>query len=68
MVVVLSLGGVQMLMLGVLGEYLWRTLDESRRRPRYFLEEPSAEPRDGAAAREQDRQTGLARTDRNLQA
>jgi hypothetical protein len=27
-----------MLMLGVLGEYLWRTLDESRRRPRYFLQ------------------------------
>jgi polyisoprenyl-phosphate glycosyltransferase len=69
MVVVLSLGGVQMLMLGVLGEYLWRTLDESRRRPRYFLEEPSTEPRGGGgAAPEQDRQTGLARTEKNSQA
>ena len=38
MVVVLLLGGVQMLLLGVLGEYLWRTLDESRRRPRFWVE------------------------------
>jgi dolichol-phosphate mannosyltransferase len=38
MVVVVILGGVQMVMLGVLGEYLWRTLDESRRRPRYLIE------------------------------
>ena len=27
-----------MLMMGVLGEYLWRALDESRRRPRYLIE------------------------------
>ncbi|MGD8451508.1 MAG: glycosyltransferase family 2 protein [Phycisphaerae bacterium] len=38
MVTVLCLGGVQMLMMGVLGEYLWRTLDEARRRPRYLIE------------------------------
>ena len=38
MVVVLILGGVQMAMLGVLGEYLWRALDESRGRPRYVIE------------------------------
>jgi glycosyltransferase involved in cell wall biosynthesis len=38
MVMVLILGGVQMLMLGVLGEYLWRALDEGRRRPRYIIE------------------------------
>ena len=24
--------------MGVLGEYLWRALDESRRRPRYLIE------------------------------
>lgn len=36
--VVLLVGGVQMIMLGILGEYLWRTFDESRRRPRYILE------------------------------
>jgi dolichol-phosphate mannosyltransferase len=39
MVVVLIVGGVQMLMMGVLGEYLWRALDEARRRPRYLIEE-----------------------------
>jgi polyisoprenyl-phosphate glycosyltransferase len=38
MVVVLVLGGLQMLMMGVLGEYLWRALDEARRRPRYLVE------------------------------
>jgi len=38
MIVVLVLGGSQMMMMGVLGEYLWRTLDESRRRPHYILE------------------------------
>jgi dolichol-phosphate mannosyltransferase len=38
MVVVLIIGGVQMLMMGVLGEYLWRALDESRQRPRYLIE------------------------------
>jgi len=40
-VVVLVLGGVQMMMLGVLGEYLWRTLEAARQRPSYFLEETS---------------------------
>ena len=38
MVVVLVVGGLQMIMMGVLGEYLWRALDESRRRPRYIVE------------------------------
>ena len=37
-VVVLVVGGIQMLMMGVLGEYLWRTLDEARHRPRYIIE------------------------------
>jgi polyisoprenyl-phosphate glycosyltransferase len=37
-IVVLLIGGVQMVMMGVLGEYLWRALDESRRRPRYLIE------------------------------
>jgi len=40
-VVVLVLGGVQMMMLGILGEYLWRTLEAARHRPTYFLEETS---------------------------
>lgn len=38
MVVVLVIGGIQMLMMGVLGEYLWRALDEARARPRYVIE------------------------------
>jgi polyisoprenyl-phosphate glycosyltransferase len=40
-VVVLVLGGVQMMMLGILGEYLWRTLEAARHRPIYFLEDSS---------------------------
>jgi polyisoprenyl-phosphate glycosyltransferase len=44
MVVVLVLGGLQMTMLGLLGEYLWRTLDEARRRPRYNVERSSIHP------------------------
>jgi glycosyltransferase involved in cell wall biosynthesis len=37
-IVVLLIGGIQMVMMGVLGEYLWRALDEARRRPRYLIE------------------------------
>jgi len=43
-VAILMLGGVQMLMTGVLGEYLWRTLDETRRRPRYIIEATTDQP------------------------
>ncbi|GIL15947.1 MAG: glycosyl transferase [Chloroflexota bacterium] len=42
MIVVLVLGGMQMLMMGVLGEYLWRALDEIRRRPRYLVQDATA--------------------------
>ena len=38
MIAVLVVGGVQMLMMGILGEYVWRALDEARRRPRYLIE------------------------------
>jgi dolichol-phosphate mannosyltransferase len=34
----LIVSGVQMLMIGILGEYLWRNLDETRRRPRFIVE------------------------------
>lgn len=30
--------GIQMMMLGVLGEYLWRTLDAARHRPQFIVE------------------------------
>ncbi|MEX2138506.1 MAG: glycosyltransferase family 2 protein [Pirellulales bacterium] len=38
MVVILVVSGVQLLMTGVLGEYMWRNLDETRRRPRFIVE------------------------------
>jgi len=38
MLAVLVLGGVQLVMIGVLGEYLWRVLEEARARPLYVLE------------------------------
>ncbi len=41
MIVVLILGGFQMMMLGMLGEYLWRTFEESRKRPLYVIEKNS---------------------------
>lgn len=37
MVVVLVVGGIQMLMLGIVGEYLWRTLETARRRPPFVV-------------------------------
>jgi dolichol-phosphate mannosyltransferase len=44
MVAVLLLSGVQMLMIGVLGEYLWRNLEETRRRPRFIVEDVLERP------------------------
>lgn len=38
MIVVLIAAGVQMLILGIIGEYMWRSLDETRRRPRFIIE------------------------------
>jgi dolichol-phosphate mannosyltransferase len=38
MVVVLVLSGIQMLMIGVVGEYLWRVLDQVRNRQPYIIE------------------------------
>lgn len=37
-VAIFVLGGIQMMMLGILGEYLWRTFDESRKRPQFVIE------------------------------
>ena len=40
LVILLSFtAGIQMVMLGVLGEYVWRTLDETRRRPPFIIDE-----------------------------
>lgn len=38
MAVLLVVSGVQLLMTGILGEYLWRNLDETRRRPRFVID------------------------------
>jgi dolichol-phosphate mannosyltransferase len=50
MIMVLVMGGFQMIMLGVIGEYLWRTLAQVRRRDLYLVDtvykaaSPPAEP------------------------
>ena len=38
MCIVLITAGLQLFILGILGEYLWRTYEESRHRPRYIIE------------------------------
>lgn len=39
MVAILVIGGVIMLMLGVVGEYLWRILDEIKAKPMYIIKD-----------------------------
>jgi polyisoprenyl-phosphate glycosyltransferase len=39
MLIMTFTSGIQMTMLGVLGEYLWRTLDEVRRRPHFVIDQ-----------------------------
>jgi glycosyltransferase involved in cell wall biosynthesis len=38
MIVVLLVSSFQMIALGILGEYIWRTLDASRKRPNYVID------------------------------
>lgn len=38
MILILVIGGMIMLMLGVLGEYIWRILDEVKGRPNYIID------------------------------
>ncbi len=38
MIVTLVLSGIQMMMLGIVGEYLWRTLDQTRLRRSFIVE------------------------------
>ena len=39
MVVILFVSGIQLIILGVVGEYLWRNFDETRKRPVYVVDE-----------------------------
>jgi len=38
MIVLLGLSGIQLITLAIIGEYLWRNFDESRKRPIYIVE------------------------------
>ena len=39
MLLLLLIGGLIMIMLGIIGEYIWRLLDEVKSRPRYIVKE-----------------------------
>lgn len=39
MVIFLLVAGIQMIMMGTIGEYLWRNMDESRKRPVFIIDE-----------------------------
>jgi glycosyltransferase involved in cell wall biosynthesis len=46
--------GLQMVMLGTLGEYLWRTLDETRKRPPYVVDKCYLRENQEALVRSED--------------
>jgi len=39
MVIVLFVSRIQLIILGVIGEYLWGNFEESRKRPTYVIDE-----------------------------
>ncbi len=56
-VAILVVGGVQLLMIGILGEYLVRVLEATRRRPTFIVErtvQSTSDPSHGAHPRENE--------------
>jgi hypothetical protein len=39
MILILIIGGLIMVMLGIIGEYIWRIYDEAKGRPYYIIKE-----------------------------
>jgi dolichol-phosphate mannosyltransferase len=62
MVVLLVVAGVQLIMIGILGEYLWRALEETRRRPRYIVERVIGPAGQTAATKDDSCASGAANT------
>lgn len=54
MLVITFTAGIQMTMLGMLGEYLWRTLDEVRRRPPFVIDEIYSTAKQSSASVEKE--------------
>ena len=52
MVVTLLVMGVQLMMMGIFGEYLWRNLEQSRGRPQYIVERELARAGEGTTPEE----------------
>lgn len=52
MCVILCASGLIMLMLGILGEYIWRSLDAARNRPPYLVDEVLESPKEGVSLRD----------------
>ena len=50
MVSILSLGGVQLVMLGIIGEYLWRNYYETRKLPNFVIETKHGDEQQDATA------------------
>ncbi|MCG8492430.1 MAG: glycosyltransferase family 2 protein [Sneathiellales bacterium] len=46
MVVIAFLGGIQLVVLGIIGEYLGRVFNETKNRPLYFIQDVIGEPSD----------------------